>query len=819
MTFVNNKAVGGNGADSVSSGGSFYSGGGGGAGGAPTRAGQFGGGGGGSNGGVGGAGGFGGGGGGSDDYVLGASGGQYGGQGGSYGAFGRSGGGGGAGLGGALFIESGGAAGVRSVVFNSNQARGGKGGSVNLGGSMGGGGGGGGAGLGSSIFSQGSLCVTTGNSFTSNTVTGGTAGVGYTFLPEYIRLLPAENGQGVDTETGIFVQSGDHSCSVWYAPPTSLTLSPVTLYEDQDAGQLAGTFSATDPDEGDTFSYTLVSGVGSADNASFSITGDQLKTAKTLDYETQSSYSIRVRVTDAGGRYLEKTFTINLTNVNDAPTSTAISKNTIDENLPSGMLVGNLTASDADDLSHTFTFVDLGGTCAADNAAFTISGSQLRSAEAFNYEDKNSYTVCVRATDKGTPPKSVEGELAIQVNDVNEAPTSVSISSSSIAENLDAGIKIGSFSATDPDSGQTHTFRLIDPADALPAGVCSGADNSAYTIDGSDLKTAASFNYEAQNSYILCVRASDDGSPTKSLDHPFTVAISDVNEAPSLAATVSSVKEHQAAGALTATLVTTDPDAGQSFSYSLFDRPGICTSADRSAFTLAGDQLLSAREFNYETQASYTVCVHVTDDGTPALGADLVLAIPIIDINEAPAGLTLSSTTVAENRPAGTAVGSLSALDPDLGQTHTFALVDPALAQPSGVCSGAADNSAFTIDGSNLKTVALFDYESQSSYTICIRTTDDGSPALSLDRPFTIIVTDVNEAPAGISLSPSSIDENQGAGTVVGALSASDPDDGQSLSFSLISPAAAAPSGTCDGANDNAAFTIVGDNLLRSPEL
>ncbi len=248
-------------------------------------------------------------------------------------------------MGGALFIESGGLAGVRNVVFESNQAQGGKGGSVNLGPSMGGGGGGGGAGLGSAIFNQGSLCVAAGITFSSNTSTGGTAGVGYTFLPEYIRLLPAENGQGVDTQTGIFDQSGIHNCSIWYYPPTSLTLSPVTVYEDQDAGQPAGTFSAADPDVGDTFTYTLVSGAGSADNASFSITGDQLKTAKTLDYETQSSYSIRVRVTDAGGRYLENTFTINLTNVNDAPTSIAISKNTIDENLPSGTLVGNLTAS------------------------------------------------------------------------------------------------------------------------------------------------------------------------------------------------------------------------------------------------------------------------------------------------------------------------------------------------------------------------------------------------------------------------------------------------------------------------------------------
>ncbi len=300
------------------------------------------------------------------------------------------------------------------------------------------------------------------------------------------------------------------------------------------------------------------------------------------------------------------------------------------------------------------------------------------------------------------------------------------------------------------------------------------------------------------------------------IDQAFGIEIGDVNEAPSLDATVSAVREHQAAGALAATLAATDPDAGQSLGYSLFDQPGTCTSADRSAFTLDGNRLLSTQELNYETQNSYTVCVHVSDDGAPALGDDLVIAIPITDINEAPTGMALSSTGVAENQAAGTTVGSLSASDPDTGQTHIFTLLDPALAQPSGVCSGAEGNASFTISGNVLQTNQAFNYESQSSYTICIRTTDNGSPVISLDQPFTINVSDVNEAPTGISLTPSSIAENQDAGTVIGALSASDPDDGQSLSFSLIDPTTAAPSGTCDGANDNAAFTVAGNNLLAA---
>src|SRR5207245_1167797 len=75
----------------------------------------------------------------------------------------------------------------------------------------------------------------------------------------------------------------------------------------------------TDPDAGDTFTYSLVGGTGATDNASFTIAGNQLKTAASFDFEAKSSYSIRARTTDAGGLFFEKVFTIGVTNVNEAP--------------------------------------------------------------------------------------------------------------------------------------------------------------------------------------------------------------------------------------------------------------------------------------------------------------------------------------------------------------------------------------------------------------------------------------------------------------------------------------------------------------------
>jgi hypothetical protein len=106
--------------------------------------------------------------------------------------------------------------------------------------------------------------------------------------------------------------------------PTNLTLSASAIAENQAVGTQVGTFSTTDPDAGNTFTYTLVSGAGDTDNASFTIggtSGNSLRTAASFDFETKSSYTIRVRSTDQGLRFFEKQFTITVTNVNETPTN------------------------------------------------------------------------------------------------------------------------------------------------------------------------------------------------------------------------------------------------------------------------------------------------------------------------------------------------------------------------------------------------------------------------------------------------------------------------------------------------------------------
>ena len=129
--------------------------------------------------------------------------------------------------------------------------------------------------------------------------------------------------------------------------PDSLTLTPAsgTHYTGQSAGATVATLSATDPDSQDAgqLTYSLVSGDGSTDNATFTLSGATLKTAATIDASAGLTRSIRVRVTDTLGLYLEETFTVTFT---QAPTAAAATFQT-NEDIPVDVLlsgVGGATA-------------------------------------------------------------------------------------------------------------------------------------------------------------------------------------------------------------------------------------------------------------------------------------------------------------------------------------------------------------------------------------------------------------------------------------------------------------------------------------------
>jgi hypothetical protein len=512
------------------------------------------------------------------------------------------------------------------------------------------------------------------------------------------------------------------------AAPSEPSLSNTSVQENQPAGTEVGTFSATDPDGGTTFTYQLVGGTGDTDNGKFKIVGDKLTTRVVLDYEADSSLSIRARVTDAQGEVNRKVFTITVTddpsdNANNRPTDIQLSNQTLAENQPAATVVGTLTATDPDS-NQTFKFnkAPIKGTEGVDNPKFQVVGNELQTKVPLDYEDKSSLSVRLQVTDQGG--LTYKETFTITVTDLNDPPSDVTFSNLSVAENSASGTTVGTASTTDPDAGDTHTYTLV-------AGD-GDTDNGSFTIDGSTLKTNAVFDYETKNSYSIRVQTDDGNGGT--FQKSFTVTVTDVNEnqAPTdITFSNLSVAENSASGTTVGTASTTDPDAGDTHTYTLVAGDG---DTDNGSFTIDGSTLKTNAVFDYETKNSYSIRVQ-TDDGNGGT-FQKSFTVTVTDANDAPTDSALSNASIDENKASGSTIGTLSATDPDAGDTHTWSLVPG---------DGSTDNASFTIDSSTLKSAAVFNYEAKNSYSIRVRATDSANN--NFEKVFTITIVNVNEAP------------------------------------------------------------------------
>ena len=536
-------------------------------------------------------------------------------------------------------------------------------------------------------------------------------------------------------------------------------------------------FTATDPDSGDTLTYSL----RRSDKNSFSIdpsTG-QLQTRTTLDYETKKSYNdLAVRVTDSGGLIDAIIVTINVTDVNEnrAPVFTDGSATTrsVAENTGSGQDIGSaVSATDPDDDTLTYT---VGG---ADAASFSINGTngQLRTNAALNYESDASYSVTVSVSDGNGSSDSID--VTINVTDVNEAPAFKQSSlTRSVAENTPSGTSLGNaLDVSDPDR-DTLSYTL------------GGPDATSFSFDSTTrrLQTSAALDYETKTSYTVTITVSD----TKLTDTiNVTINVTNVNEAPSFtdgSTATRIIAENTASGANIGTAVAaTDVDANTTLTYTLSG-----TDADSFSIVSTNGQLRTSAALDYETKTSYSVTVSVSDSEGSTDTIDVTINVTDVDENRAPVFTDGSSATraVAENTRSGQNIGTaLSATDAD-NDTLTYSL-------------SGADADAFSIVNTSgqLQTKAGLDYETKTSYFVTISVSDGkgGSDSIIV----TINITDVNENRAPVftdgSTTTRSVAENTGSGQDIGsAVSATDPDD-NTLTYTV-------------GGADAASFRINGTN-------
>ncbi len=172
--------------------------------------------------------------------------------------------------------------------------------------------------------------------------------------------------------------------------------------------------------------------------------------------------------------------------------------------------VGNVTWSIVQDPTGKFEIVV--------NSPATL---KLQEGQSLSVDDGPTVTVTVQAVDELGTTFNQEFTVTITAP-TNSAPTDISLSSSTAGENA-AGLAIGTLSATDPDSGDSHTFAL----DNDPSG--------KFEISGSALKLKdnQSLDFETATSHDVQITATDSGSLT--FTETISISVDDVFDSSSLA--------------------------------------------------------------------------------------------------------------------------------------------------------------------------------------------------------------------------------------------------------------------------------------------
>lgn len=563
---------------------------------------------------------------------------------------------------------------------------------------------------------------------------------------------------------------------------TDISLSNNAINENVAALTAIGNLSPTNPN---TLTYSLVSGYG--DNTAFSISGNQLAINISPDYETKSSYDIKVRTTNQGGLFFEKVFTVNLNNINEAPTF-------ISEAPTFVLLTDNFTAvgnPNTFDLNYNLanrqggalagaTWVGSGNTQVGNPTAGIDGGNYLLTAfngtaalnrnfngldsqgglkisfnlapNSTNINDQNVWggiSLGMSAADKNAFINSnvphfgilFRGNGGIQAFDGNQDVTAI------------GQLYNSNWGATGND-GTLHPFTLMatDPTDGNPFDGVGLTNIDVYanqTLIYQYVKSSGGYS----NNYINFVSAGISG-----LDNLTIEKLGLVNFAENSTGIVY-------------TAIATDPDAGTTLTYSLngVDAGLFNINANTGAITFKNTPNFEAPTDNGVNNI-YDINVIASDESLTRGQSIIIGVTDIIDevptnINEAPTNISLSNNAVIENVATGTVIGLFTAIDPDANDSFSYSLV-------SG--EGDTNNTNFQIVSNQLQINTSPDFETKDSYSIRVKTTDqDGE---SYEKNFVINIADINEAPTITSANTISVNENIGTTIVVYQATVTEPD-------------------------------------------
>ncbi|HET9252784.1 MAG TPA: putative Ig domain-containing protein [Candidatus Eisenbacteria bacterium] len=556
-------------------------------------------------------------------------------------------------------------------------------------------------------------------------------------VPITIRVFDTGQPACADSETfNVTVNEvGDNAC------PVLATIGNKSVDE---LSTLTFTATATDADVGQTITYTLDPGFPAGASIDLN-TG--VFTFTPTEAQGPGLFQVTVRATDSADPACSVFEIIQITvnevaGGNECPVLATIGNQTVNE---LSLLTFTVTATDPD-VGQTLAFTLEPG--------FPDGAGINSSSGVFNFtpteaQGPGTYPVTVTVTDNGDPVCSDSETIQITVNEVdgeNQCPVLDPIGNRTVDE---LALLTFDANATDPDAGQTLTFSL-DPG--FPAGAVIDPGTGVFTFTPTE--------DQGPGTHSVTVRVTDSFAGTPCSDfETLTITVNEVdgeNQCPVL--TPIGNRTVNELSLLTFTAMATDPDAGQTLTFSL--DAGFPTGASINSST----GVFTFTPTEGQGPGTYTVTVRVSDDADPACEDFETITITVNEVdgeNECPVLNGIANRTVD--------VGELLSLDadatdPDAGQTLTFSL-DP------GFPTGAS------IDPSTGEFTFTPIQAQVGEHTVVVRVTDNGDPACSDTEEFRITVNPLdgeNECPVIDPIKGRTVEEGE---TLTFTVSADDPEN------------------------------------------
>ena len=506
---------------------------------------------------------------------------------------------------------------------------------------------------------------------------------------------------------------------------------------------------ADDEEDGyQKLTYQITGGTGAN---LFTIDNDgniSVKGEVSIDYDTMSPkyYELTVKVSDTGGAFTTVTATINVTDINELPSHPNIACS-INENTKTFIEGSNCKIASVDPEGRELLFaIEAGNVMDGSNPIFAINSKTgvITANRAPDYEKVAGTILYISIKDKdknGNLENTVYAQATITVINVNEPPTAT-IAEATIDENSDVNTYVTWVNASDIEDGYKLNYEIVGGNDDGAFKIVSSGQGNGD--DGNILVARGDIDYEALPAgakfYTLSVKVCDLGTPGSAsnklcVTESVRINIRNGNERPSVTGIPDqTIDEHTAVGTVVGTITGTDPENG-ALTY-LIDGGN-----DGQVFAIdpGTGEISVAKDIDFEALVElradtvFKLNVFVKDaEGLRSTGT--VVTINIRDINEG-ADIENTTMTVKENEPKGTVVGTLELYDPDTKNENlqnTYQII-------------GGDKDLFTIDAKTgvIKTNAVFDYETKTSYSLLVRVYDQDGNADT--ATVTVNIADVKE--------------------------------------------------------------------------